>query len=350
MSDPDSPILAREDLKFLSGSPERLKLLVELQKHSLSPVELSERTGVSDDTTRALLKTGAERSWIIKERSTGDHTLTVAGDLVLQAYLDAETLSRELFAFLANSTTRLRVLRYLESKPLSPVELNNRIPVSDPTVYRALHGFEEHGLIDRRKKPELTPAGMKVYAAYRQLADVVRWTAEYTEVLQHLGGMAEAMPVQTLTEDRTEVVVNSIAYPDAVLDRFNARLEEVSSERIRGVLPSMCGSVKRMHQSLLDQKTELEIVIDEAVLEVARSSYPEILDSVAGTESTSLFVHPEKLRLGLAVFDSSVFMFIYGDRSLIACIETASDVFMTWAANTYQTRRQAAYLLNNQTV
>lgn len=91
----------------------------------------------------------------------------------------------------------------------------------------------------------------------------------------------------------------------------------------------------------------LEVVLDETVLEVARSSYPETLDSIAGNESTALFVHPEKLQFGLAVFDSSAFVFVYGKRNLIACIEATSDTFTEWATNTYQTHRRAAYLLNN---
>jgi hypothetical protein len=61
MSTPDPPASAREHLTFLSGSPERLALLAELQDRSLLPAELGERADVSDKTVQKLLDAGVAR-------------------------------------------------------------------------------------------------------------------------------------------------------------------------------------------------------------------------------------------------------------------------------------------------
>jgi hypothetical protein len=105
----------------------------------------------------------------------------------------------------------------------------------------------------------------------------------------------------------------------------------------------MCAFVDRVRQPLLEAGTDIEVIIDEAVLEVTRASYPAVLDSVAEVESAELFVYPEKLRFGLVILNGSVFVFAYGDQSLIACIETASETLGEWAIGVYQAHQQAAY-------
>jgi len=342
MSVPDPSASAREHLEFLSGSAERLDLLAELQARSLSLVELGERAEVSDKTVQNLLEAGVERDWITEDIEDECYTLTAAGDLVLQAYLDTEVLDRELLSFFTMSTTRLRVLEYLKTGSLSAVELNDRISVSDPTVYRALHSLEERGLVDWSQTPELTPTGVDVFEAYRELVDTLRWVMDHIEVLNALGETARTLPARRLAQSNGEVIVNSMAHPDAVLNHFEDRIEDISPKRIRGVLPSMCAFVDRVRRPLLERGAEVEVVADEAVLDVARTSYPQVLASIEDSESVELFVHPEKLRFGLAILNGSVFLFIYADQSLIACLETTDETLCAWAAGVYQTHQRAA--------
>jgi predicted transcriptional regulator len=344
---PNSSLSAHEHLTFLSGSPERLKLLVELQQRALSSAELETHTEISYETIQRLLEAGIERDWIAEQIESECYALTAAGDLVLQAYFDAEPLDRDLLTFLVTSMTRLRVLEELRGDSLSAVELNEHISVTHPTVYRALHSLEEWGLLDWQQDPELTPTGMDTYEAYRLLADTIAWITNYATVLNQLGDIARTLPAQALARGSEELVVNSMAHPDAVLDHFEARISDRSSERIQAVLPSMCAFVDRIRRLLLEDGTEIEAIIDEAVLEVARTSYPRVLDSVTDAESAELLVHPEKLQFGLAILDDSVFVFAYTDQSLLACIETASDALGTWAVDVYQTHHRAASRWNS---
>ena len=338
---------AREVLTFLSGSPERLTLLTELQGHSLSPAELKARADVSEKTTQELLEAGVERDWIVERENAAHYTLTVAGDLVLQAYVNIELLDQDSIAFLATSTTRLRILEYLEQRSLSPVELNERISVADPTVYRALHSLEERDLLDWSQEPKLTTTGVETYEAYRKLAATVHWLTAHRQVLNPLGDVARTLPAYALAQGDTEIIVNTLADPDAVLNHLEDRITALSPERIRGVLPSMCAFIDRMRRPLLDEGAEVDVVIDEAVLDVARGSYPAVLDSAMDAESVELFVYPEKLRFGLMELNSSVFVFAYDEQSLLACFETVSDVLGTWATNIYQTHQRAAYRRND---
>jgi predicted transcriptional regulator len=347
MPTPDSFPSAREHLTFLSGSSERLELLAKLQQRALSPAELETYTEISYETIQRLLEAGVERDWIVEQTESERYTLTAAGDLVLQAYFDAEPLDRDLLTFLVTSTTRLRALEELRDDSLSAVELNERISVTHPTVYRALHSLEERGLLDWQQEPELTPTGTDTYEAYRLLADTIAWVTNYATVLNQLGDIARTLPAQALAQGSEGIVVNSMAHPDAVLDHFEARISDRSFERIWGVLPSMCTFVDRVRRPLLEGGTEIEAIIDEAVLEVARTSYPRVLDSVADAESAELLVHPEKLQFGLAILDDSVFVFAYTDQSLLACIETADDALSTWAVDVYQTHHRAASRWNS---
>ena len=347
MSAPASAPSAREHLAFLIGSPERLQLLAELQDCSLSPAALEACTNVSDRTVQKLLEAGLERDWITREGDSEQYTLTIAGDLILQAYVDTETLDRGLLTYLTTSEPRLHVLEHLENESLSAVELNDRLSVADPTVYRALHSLEERGLVDWNQDATLTTTGTDVFEAYRQLVDTIRWIVDHAAVLDHLGEIGRTLPARALAQDGAEIVVNSMAHPDAVLDHLGARIEALSPTRIRGVLPSMCAFVDRVRQPLLNDGTDIEVVVDEAVLEVTRTSYPAVLDSVAKIESAELFVYPEKLRFGLTILNGSVFVFAYGDQSLIACIETASETLGGWATDVYQTHQQAAYRYND---
>jgi len=347
MSTPDPPASAREHLTFLSGSPERLALLAELQDRSLLPAELGERADVSDKTVQKLLDAGVARDWIADESNTEYYGLTIAGDLILQAYQDTEVLDRDLLAFLATSTTRLRLLEYLETESLSVVELNDRIPVADPTVYRALHSLEERGLIDWSQEPTLTSTGTEIYETYRGLAETIQWLTVHAEVLNLLGEVARTLPARALAQGDTEIVVNSMAHPDAVLGHFENRIDALSPERIRGVLPSMCAFVDRMRRPLLEGGTDIEVIVDEVVLDVARTSYPTVLTSARDAESVELFVYPEKLRFGLASLNSSVLVFAYNEQSLIACIETVDETLGSWASEVYRTRRRAAHQLSS---
>jgi predicted transcriptional regulator len=347
MSAPASVTSAREHLAFLIGSPERLQLLAELQDRSLSPTELGARTNVSDRTVQKLLEAGLERDWITQGEASEQYTLTVAGDLILQAYVDTETLDRGLLTYLTTSEPRLHVLEHLENEALSAVEINNRLSVADPTVYRALHSLEERGLVEWNQDATLTTAGADVFEAYRRLVDTIRWIMNHATVLDHLGEIGRTMPARALAQDSGEIVVNSMAHPDAVLDHIEARIEALSPARIRGVLPSMCAFVDRVRQPLLEADTDIEVVVDEAVLDVTRVSYPAVLDSVAEVESAELFVYPEKLRFGLAMLNDSVFILAYDNQSLRACIETASETLGGWATDVYQTHQQAAYRHND---
>jgi predicted transcriptional regulator len=338
----DSIESAREHLEFLSSSPERLALLTRLRGQSLSAAELGERAGVSNETVQRLLETGIECDWIVEDAENERHELTIAGDLVLQAYLGAQALDWDLFVFLTASKTRLDVLEQLESDSLSAAELSDDLPVTVPTVYRALNALEDRELLDWQDEPELTETGMDVHEEYHLLADTITWVTDHAETLNHLSDVARTLPARELVQSDGELVVNSMANPEAVLNHLKDRVEVLSPERIWCVLPSMCTFIERIGQPILERGTEIKVVVDEAVLDVARQSHPQALSAIADAQSAELFIHPEKLRFGLAILNDSVFVFIYDERSLIACLETTSEVLDTWAADVFQARYQAA--------
>ena len=338
--DPNDP--AREHLAFLSSSPERLALLTELRDQLLSSTELCERADVSSETAQKLLETGIRCNWIVEDAVNECYELTTAGELIYQAYVGTQRLDRELLAFLITSATRLSVLERIEGDSLSAVELSNRLPADVSTVYRALNILEDRGLLDWQNEPELTVAGKEVYNEYQSLVDTVGWIMAHAETLNHLGDVGETLPAEALAQSGGNVISNSIANPDAVLDHFETRIRALSPERVRCVLPSMCAFIDRVGRPLLERGAELEVVIDEAVLDVTRSLYPQALSAVVDAESAELLIHPEKLRFGLAILNGSTFVFVYDEQSLVACLETTTEALNSWATEVFRTRYRAA--------
>ncbi len=80
---------ARGDIAFLSGSEHRVDLLCALEQPK-RPSELEAESGASRATVQRSLSGFTERGWVCKEERC--YRLTVAGELVLEAYRDAEAV------------------------------------------------------------------------------------------------------------------------------------------------------------------------------------------------------------------------------------------------------------------
>ena len=76
---------ARDDIKYLSGSEYRVRLLDTLQE-SKRPGDIVDEQSASRATVQRTLTGFTERGWVQKERETGCYRLTTAGKLVHGAY------------------------------------------------------------------------------------------------------------------------------------------------------------------------------------------------------------------------------------------------------------------------
>lgn len=85
----DPPATALERVEFLAASPARIRLLDAVAEGPAVPDALSERTGIPRSTLRRNLTALVDRGYLSHSATSGEYTLTVAGDVVRKALHEA---------------------------------------------------------------------------------------------------------------------------------------------------------------------------------------------------------------------------------------------------------------------
>ncbi|WP_435156033.1 transcriptional regulator FilR1 domain-containing protein [Haladaptatus sp. DFWS20] len=95
--------------------------------------------------------------------------------------------------------------------------------------------------------------------------------------------------------------------------------------------------------SFIDAGTRIELIIDETVLDISRSIYKSAFADALNDDDFSLFVSPDDLSFGLAVFDDRALVGAYSESGqLQACLESRDDEFVKWATERYDEHRRRA--------
>jgi predicted transcriptional regulator len=256
---------------------------------------------------------------------------------------DGRATTHEHAAFLAGSSNRVRVLRALRERPGRGAELAERCSLPRSTVHRCLDGFTTRGWARKSGGDHrLTAAGALVLGAYEDLIGTVSITGDYEEFLRHLGEVARTLPVGTLPE--STVVEATPENPHATVEHYEQVFAAVAPKRMRGIVPIVSHVFNEASRPLVEGGVEMGVVIDEAVLDTAREAYPAAHELGVESENFTIYVHPEAVSFGLAVFDDErVLVGAYDDAgNPRACLDGTDDALVDWAIGTYERYRREA--------
>lgn len=258
--------------------------------------------------------------------------------------------TQEHVAFLASSGNRVQVLRELREESGRGAELARRCSLPRSTVHRCLDGLTTRGWAGKHEGTyRLTTPGSLVLSAYEDLTRTIAVTAEYERVLTQLGTVGRTLPIEGIA--RATAIEATPENPYATMEHYVDAFASASFERLRGIVPITNRLFNEAGEPLVEANVELEMIIDEGVLETLREDYPEAHERGVDSENFSLYVHPQSLSFGLAIFDD--------DRALVgaydeqgnprACLDGTDDALVEWAVDTYERFRAEARAVERTT-
>lgn len=257
--------------------------------------------------------------------------------------------AREDVAFLVGSASRVRILRAVADQASSPTSLANRCSCARETAQRTLSGFVQRGWVTKTDgQYELTVGGKSVLEQYERLTDVVTGADRLQQFLTNAGAAADGFPVAAVSGDDGVTVTNATAEdPHAPIDRYLTFLGTEPVRSFRGVTPIVSRVFNEAAEAIIGRDTDIELVIDESVLAVSESEYPDALRRAGEIEQFTLFLTPEEIGVGLALVDERAFVGAYdGHNNLVAAIDGRNEQLVAWATSVYETYRESATQLD----
>lgn len=250
--------------------------------------------------------------------------------------------AREDIAFLVGSASRVELLQALADRPSRPTELAERCSCARETAQRTLGGFVERGWVTKSEgRYQLTPGGSNVLDQYSEFGEVVRGAGKLETFLTNLGTVAEGFPAHIY--DEVTVTEASKTDPHAPIDRYLTFLGTEPVDSFEGVTPVVSRVYNEAATAIIGPETEMELVIDDSVLTVSETEYPEALQRADQLEQFSLLLTPEDIDFGLALVDGRAHVGAYdGNSNLVASVDGDSEPLLTWAREVYQEYRQSA--------
>lgn len=256
---------------------------------------------------------------------------------------------REDIAFLVGSESRINLLQALSERPYRPTELADECSCARETAQRTLGGFVERGWVTKSNaRYQLTPGGVSVLEEYSDFVDVVRGADRLETFLTNLGTFAEQFPIDRYEE--MTVTEASGADPHAPIDRYLTVLGSSPVESFKGITPVVSRVYNEAAASVIGPETEMELVIDDSVLSVSESAYPDALQRATDLEQFSLFLSPEDIDFGLALVEDYAYVGAYDEHSnLVASVDGECEPLLAWAREVYHDYRQSSELLDRPT-
>lgn len=358
---------------FLYASEQRRRVLFCLSKAPSRPGDLAERATTSRKTAHQALSGFNDRGWVTVE--VGDepeqdrsgprrprYALTASGELIVQM-LQLETspeseLDNNVIAYLTGSEHRPQLLRLLRERPQRVPDLvaTKEVSRTESRLYQTMNEFVDHDWVHQPKGDgtyALTVPGRDALEQFETLTESVGWVAEHASAINRLGEIGSAIPVDELARDqmRTTVLTATPGDPDTVLNYYSKQITEHDLSYLRGIAPIVSSLSNQIHRPLVENdQTQIELVVDEAVIDAARSSYSDMLEAAITAEDFEIYVYPERLRFGLVILDEGRRTLISGhDKLGVAqvCIDCVSESVIEWAFKLFDTYRENATPLSD---
>ncbi|SDM85476.1 Predicted transcriptional regulator, contains HTH domain [Halogranum gelatinilyticum] len=257
--------------------------------------------------------------------------------------------AREDIAFLVGSASRIRIFQAVAEQPATPTSLADRCSCARETAQRTLSGFVQRGWIAKENgQYELTVGGESVLEQYERLTGVVDGASRLQQFLTNAGATADGFPIAAVADDDGVTVTTATAEdPHAPIDRYLTFLGTEPVGSFKGVSPIVSRVFNEAAETIIGEKTEVELIIDESVLSVSESEYPDALRRVGELEQFTLLVAPEEICVGVALIDGRAFVGAYdGHNNLVATVDGRNDQLVTWTTSLYESYRESATQLD----
>lgn len=368
--DPQSPLVV------LADSPHRREILSLLQesKTPLTNATLTERSSAGRKTVHTTLRKLGDNDWI-RKTAKRHNELTVAGHLVLRAYecfCDRENESVVLF--LTRSPTRPDTLRYLsehthdqntdhdqnrnqnrQTEYCRFVDIADSLTGSRPTVSRCLDDCTARGWLSKGGHGQyaVTAAGKRVVQSYETLEDTVSWVTTNAACINQFGSehieIGANLPLVPLRNNVTAIKAEH-ADPDAPFLHYREQLTATQPATLHGILPVASLQAAITRGVLADANTDIELIMDDAAIEAARTSYPTQLAAVCADERITLLKHPSMLEIGPSLFDGTAVLGAYSDKDshLHATLSSSAGLFTEYATHIYDEHYHRSTPLDQQ--
>ena len=237
--------------------------------------------------------------------------------------------------FLTGSPHRRAVLAALCAEPARPHELCADIDATRTTIQRILAGFRERQWVVKHDGDyRATVAGRRVCEQYEALHEEVTRARRFGPLAAHLGPVADDLPVEALARGR--LTVSEDGNPLAVLSRFNEWLEAVEGD-FAAISPVVAQPFNEIGAELLSEETDIEFVIDSAVLEQSKAQYESELAFGVDHDGITIYVHETPISLGVAFDDDRCCVVAYDDgNNLKAMLEAGEGELYDWTTAVFE--------------
>lgn len=251
--------------------------------------------------------------------------------------------------FLATSPNRVSLLSALDDGPLQPAELVDRLSLSRSAIQRNLRELTDRGWARRVDGGyTCTVGGRLVLAAYNELTATVALVEEYGGSLEPLA--AAGMELSPAVLEAATVITATGNDPHAPLRYYTERVRELDPASFRGIVPVVSPLFNEAHQSVLDDGTDGELVLDSAAFSASKDDYGADFDAALAADGLALYVHPDPLTFGLSVVGDRVFAGAFDDGQFVACFEWSDPEVMDEALSAYETHRETAREVDSTTL
>lgn len=243
--------------------------------------------------------------------------------------------------FLTGSPHRPAVLEALCEEPARPHELCADVDVTRTTIQRILAGFRERQWVVKHDGDyRATVTGRRVCERYESLREAVDQARRFGPFAAHLGPAADDLPAAALANGR--LTVSEDGSPLAALSRFTEWLESVEGA-LHAISPVVARPFNEIGAELLSSGTQIEFVIDSAVLEQSKAQYESALDLGADHDRMSIYVHQAPLSIGVALDAESCCVVAYDDNTNIRAIVESTDAEVyEWGTELFERHRDSA--------
>ena len=249
---------------------------------------------------------------------------------------------REHVAFLAGSANRVRILETLRDQPHRQCELTEACDLSRSTVHRTLDGLEGRGWVEQIAGGyRLTVGGDLVLSQYAALESAIERVDEWGAFLNRLGDLGDTIPLAALSE--ATLVASAPEDPHAATAHFADGLATTTTEEFYAISGIVSPRFNEAARELVATDTEMEMIIDGSVFETSSTDYEAALDDAYSLDNFTLYLYPDDLAFGLAIFDERVLISTHDERGVLReCLDSTDDTLRTWACGVYDDHRSVA--------
>lgn len=209
----------------------------------------------------------------------------------------------EHISFLSRSTARIGILRLLlDSGPATQREIRGRLDTSRSTVTRALSAHEKREWIQQEDgEYQLTTMGRIITEEFLELVESIRMTTDYSAFLQNFPYDEFDFDVDELSS--AEITTSTTGDPYAPARKQTEILEAV--DRFRAVLPSIdLEGVKVVHDQIMNEKLEVEIIVSSSVEEtISSGEFAPLFREKTQTGRLTVYVYDGELPFYLGLGD-----------------------------------------------